>query len=410
MVINGDCLIEANLGKFQQFIGNTRLIKGNIFMSKQKPFKRSRAEPFKISDAPDERIRAYIQKIATGPNLSKDLTRDEAEDGLTLLLEKSVSDVRAAVFLIASRIKIETADETLGYWWALDRTTKKQKVKLDRLLQIADAFDGFQRIPYFGFYAIPVIAELGLPAYGLSALPLPPKHGITFEDMLINHYGVAANQTFEKRKILIEQFGFGFLGTVQCHSALEGLRHLREEVIKRTCLSTLEKMLIPLQAKENFLATHYFHKGFETSMLEVAKHSPFDTTLIGNGMEATTLYGVHKKSNVFIQSGKEKEQEKKIDYTIIMNEPTVKQIQSAFTELKAVSSSRAQVAGLGEAALNGGEGPAASIIGYHAATLCHLVGQASDLQTTYDKAIQILNSKTCYQKLMEFLEECKRKD
>jgi hypothetical protein len=38
------------------------------------------------------------------------------------------------------------------------------------------------------------------------------------------------------------------------------------------------------------------------------------------------------------------------------------------------------------------------------------VGQASDLQTTYDKAIQILNSKTCYQKLMEFLEECKRKD
>jgi anthranilate phosphoribosyltransferase len=119
---------------------------------------------------------------------------------------------------------------------------------------------------------------------------------------------------------------------------------------------------------------------------------------------------VHKKSNVFIQSGKEKEQEKKIDYTIIMNEPTVKQIQSAFTELKAVSSSRAQVAGLGEAALNGGEGPAASIIGYHAATLCHLLGQASDLQTTYDKAIQILNSKTCYQKLMEFLEECKRKD
>ncbi len=358
------------------------------------------------SNAPDERIRAYIEKIATGPRLSKDLTRDEAEDGLTLLLEQSVSDVRAAVFLIASRIKIETAEETLGYWRALDRTTKKHKVKLDRLLQIADAFDGFQRIPYFGFYAIPVIAELGLPAYGHSALPLPPKHGITFEDMLINHYQVPANHNLEQRAELIEKFGFGYLGTEQCHPALEGLRHLREEVIKRTCLSTLEKMLLPLEAKQNFLATHYFHKGFEASMLEVAKHSAFDKTLVGNGMEGTTLYGVHKKNNVFIQSGKEQAQEKKIDCASIMNEPTAQRIQSAFAELKAVPSSRKQVAGLGEAALNGGEGPAAPLIAYQAATICHLLGIVPDIQTGFDSATQILNSKTSYSKLMEYIEEC----
>ena len=34
------------------------------------------------SGDPDERIRAYIQKIATGLRMSKDLTQDEAEDGL----------------------------------------------------------------------------------------------------------------------------------------------------------------------------------------------------------------------------------------------------------------------------------------------------------------------------------------
>lgn len=359
------------------------------------------------SDAPDERMRAYIEKIATGPRLSKNLTLEEAEDGMTLLLEQSVSDVRAAVFLIASRIKIETADESLGYWRALDGAMQRQKVVLDRLLQIADTFDGFQRIPYFGFYAIPVIAELGLPAYGHSALPLPPKHGITFEDMLINHYRVPADHSLEQRAQLIEKFGFGYLGTEQCHPALERLRPLREEVIKRTCLSMLEKMLMPLEAKENFLATHYFHKGFETSMLAVAKASQFTATLIGNGMEGATLYGVHKKANVFIQSGKEEVQEKKIDCTSIMNEPTAQQIQSAFTELKSVPSSRERVAGLGEAALNGGAGPAAPIIAYQAASLCHLLGIFPDVQTGFDSATQILNSKTCYQKLMEYLEECR---
>ena len=362
------------------------------------------------SDAPDERIRAYIEKIATGPRLSKDLTRAEAEDALTLLLEQSVTDVRAAVFLIASRIKIETAEETLGYWQALTHTTMHQKIKRDRLLQIADAFDGFERVPYFGFYAIPVIAQLGLPAYGHSALPLPPKHGITFEDLLINHYRVPADHSFEQRAGLIEQFGFGYLGTEQCHPALEKLRHLREEVIKRTCLSTLEKMLMPLEAEQNFLATHYFHKGFETSMLEVAKHSPFDTTLIGNGMEGTTLYGVHKKANVFFQSGKEEGQENKINSDRVMNETTAQQIQSAFVELKAIPSSREKVAELGEAALNGGEGPAAPIIAWQAANLTHLLEVSPDLQATYDQALEILKSKTCYQKLMEYLEECKKLD
>ena len=64
----------------------------------------------------DNRMKSYLQKIATGPKMSKDLTEMEAEDVLDLILKKKVSKVQSAVFLIAARMKLETLDENIGYW------------------------------------------------------------------------------------------------------------------------------------------------------------------------------------------------------------------------------------------------------------------------------------------------------
>ena len=92
------------------------------------------------SDA-SERMKSYLQKIAAGPKMSKDLTRDEAEDALSLILNDEVSSERAAVFLIAARMKLETLEENIGYWKALDATTVTQEIKFDKLVQVAEAFD-----------------------------------------------------------------------------------------------------------------------------------------------------------------------------------------------------------------------------------------------------------------------------
>ena len=140
-----------------------------------------------------ERIKTYIGKIATGPNQSKDLTEEEADDALTLILNGAVSPVQSAILLIAARMKRETLEENIGYWRAMDRTTHKYLVQVDRLLQVADPFDGFNRVSYFGFYTLPVIAALGLPAFGHSALSLPPKFGITFQDIAHQHYKVPSD-------------------------------------------------------------------------------------------------------------------------------------------------------------------------------------------------------------------------
>ena len=75
----------------------------------------------------ENRMKAYLQKIAAGPKLSKNLTENEAEDALSLILDGKISQVRIAVFLIAARMKIETVPENIGYWRALQKrmTIKK---------------------------------------------------------------------------------------------------------------------------------------------------------------------------------------------------------------------------------------------------------------------------------------------
>ena len=48
---------------------------------------------------PEERMQGYLQKIAAGPKLSKDLTEDEAEDALSLILDEKVSQVLSLIHI-----------------------------------------------------------------------------------------------------------------------------------------------------------------------------------------------------------------------------------------------------------------------------------------------------------------------
>ena len=354
--------------------------------------------------APESRMKDYLQKIAAGPRLSKDLTEEEAQDALGLILDDRVSKVRAGAFLIAARMKLETLPENIGYWRALQTHVVPVTVDLDQLLQIADPFDGFQRIPYFGFYAIPVIAQLGLPVYGHSALPLPPKFGITFEQILQEHYAVTEGH---QRMALLEKHRFSYLSTADTLPQLEALRPLRTEIVKRPMLATLEKILMPVKARQNILATTYFHRGYEVALTEIAKLSEFDKVIIGNGMEGTTLFGIHKETKVFIQDNVEETEQKNLSLQTLYNEETGQRIAEAHEELKPIESNLETIVKLGEKALKTGKGPASLQIASQTGTLTHLCGLFATAQEGFDQALAALESGKVYESLMHWIQDAK---
>jgi anthranilate phosphoribosyltransferase len=275
---------------------------------------------------------------------------------------------------------------------------------LDQLLQIADPFDGFQRIPYFGFYAIPVIAQLGLSVYGHSTLPLPPKFGITFEDILQNQYKVAEGT---QRLALLEKYDFSYLSTADTLPQLESLRSLRTEIVKRPMLATLEKILLPVKARKNILITTYFHRGYETALTEIGKLSEFDKVIVGNGMEGTTLFGVHKEAKVFIQDSSEETKQNNLSLKTLYNEETARRLAEAHEELKPIESSLETIVKLGQNALKAGTGPASLQIASQVGTLTHLCGVFDTAQEGFDQALALLKSGKAYEALMQWIAEAK---
>ena len=127
----------------------------------------------------EELLKSVIQRIATGPEMSKDISRQEAKDSMTAIFNKEISDIRTAIFLIALRMKRETEEENLGVQDAFIDTVKTINIKTDNLVNIADPYDGYTRNIPSSVFILPVLAELGIPAISQGVETVGPKYGCT---------------------------------------------------------------------------------------------------------------------------------------------------------------------------------------------------------------------------------------
>ena len=98
---------------------------------------------FDVADA--TLMRSVIQRVATGPELSKNISRDEARAVMHALLDGSADPVQAGVFLIGLRMKRETDEELKGVMDALNDRTEVVTCTSDDVVAIADPYNGFNR-------------------------------------------------------------------------------------------------------------------------------------------------------------------------------------------------------------------------------------------------------------------------
>jgi anthranilate phosphoribosyltransferase len=90
-------------------------------------------------------MRSCIQRVATGPELSKDISFEEARAAMDAILHGKVGAVQAGVFLIALRMKRETDDENKGVLQAILDVTTTAVAPVDEVFHVADPYDGFTR-------------------------------------------------------------------------------------------------------------------------------------------------------------------------------------------------------------------------------------------------------------------------
>ena len=81
-------------------------------------------------------LRACIQKVATGPEYSKDLSYDEAYHAMRHILSGEADEVQTSIYLISLRMKRETDEENRGTLQALIDTANICTAAVPELVDI----------------------------------------------------------------------------------------------------------------------------------------------------------------------------------------------------------------------------------------------------------------------------------
>ena len=127
---------------------------------------------------------SILKRIATGPELSKDISREEARAGMRLVLDGEVDPVQAGVFLIAMRMKRETDDENRGLLEAIRDATLRATAPVDEVLDLGDPYDGYTRTLPASPFLPAVLGACGVPTVSHGVQSMGPKYGVTHRQVL----------------------------------------------------------------------------------------------------------------------------------------------------------------------------------------------------------------------------------
>src|SRR5437867_781181 len=112
---------------------------GSCSCAAGRPRRRPRPEP--MGERNDHvAVAAALRRIATGPEGSKDLSREEARAAMEAILAGGVEPARAAAFFVALRMKRESDDENLGVLDAIRAATRSAIADVEELVDLADPY------------------------------------------------------------------------------------------------------------------------------------------------------------------------------------------------------------------------------------------------------------------------------
>lgn len=246
-------------------------------------------------------MRSFLQRIATGPEMSKDLSREEARQGMQLILDQQVDPVQSGIFLIALRMKRETDEENLGVLEALLDGTRSAAARVDELVTISDPHNGYvSSLPASPFLPV-VLAACGVPAVSQGLESVGPKFGVTHRHVL-RAAGVHVDLSPEEAAVRVADPGIGWAYVDQrwfC-PRLHDLVHLRTLMVKRSVITTAEVIPQAVRAKrKNHLMTGYVHKPYPPVYARLARHAGYDSALIVRGVEGGVVPSLRQAATMY---------------------------------------------------------------------------------------------------------------
>ena len=350
-------------------------------------------------------MRSIIQRIATGPELSKDISLEEARIGMQGILDAEVDPVQAGIFMIALRMKRETDDEQRGVLDAVRDATNHVVADVDAVVDIADPYDGYNRtIPASPFLA-PLLAECGIPAFSHGLDTVGPKFGITHRHVLAAAgVDVDLNTTQAAARLADPAIGWAYVDQASYAPGLHDLIELRQRMVKRSVITTVEVLSRPIIGRhKTHFVTGYVHKPYPPVYADLARHAGFDSALIIRGVEGGVVPSLRQAGRYFAYIDGGAEVGFDIDPSMLAIDQAYRAVpippdvpQSAKGEgavcLTDVEAGARKAAEFGLAALQGEKGPTYDSLLYAAALVLKHLGRAEHIGTAAVQVRAVLDS------------------
>ena len=348
---------------------------------------------------------SIIQRIATGPDLSKDISLDEARLGMAGVLSGEIDPVRAGIFLIALRMKRETADENRGVLQAILDARDVVTAPVDDVVDIADPYDGYNRtIPASPFLA-PLLAECGVPAFSHGLDAVGPKYGVTHRHVLAAAgVDVGLSTAQAAQRLGDASLGWAYVDQAAYAPTLHDLVELRQRMIKRSVITTVEVLSRPIvgRARTHFV-TGYVHKPYPPVYADLARFAGFDSALIVRGVEGGIVPSLRQPGRYFAYTERGPEQGVDIDPGMLGIDqpsravPIPEEIPQTDRREGAVSLTDVQAAArkaaeYGLAALSGTRGATYDSLVYTGALVLTHLGRARDITEAGEQLRAVLDS------------------
>lgn len=353
-----------------------------------------------------EFMRDVLQRIATGPTLSKDLSREEAQRAMRLVLDGKADLVQAGIFLIALRMKRETDDELAGILDAIHAGITPCEVAVDELLVIVDPYDGYLRSTPAAPFLPAVLAACGMKVLTHGMQDVGPKFGATHEAVLKGAAcPVPADAKAAAKLIENEHCGWAYLPQTTLAPELAALQDLRTRIVKRPCLTTIEvavNVLTPI--KSAHMITGFVHKPYPPIYAQLAAQGGFASSLCIRGVEGGVVPSLSQPSRYFNSVDGQtlmqvdirpssidiNQSDRAVPLPAELSDNSVRSVKSPGNEFAAQLARHAAQNGL--AALTGTEGSMRDSLIYAAAVILHAQGKAESLQDAAELVREVLDN------------------
>jgi anthranilate phosphoribosyltransferase len=350
-------------------------------------------------------MHSIIQRIATGPELSKNISLEEASEGTAAILRGEIDDVQAAIFFIALRMKRETDDENKGVLDAILKRSDSRTAAVDELISLADPYDGINRnLPVAPFIPA-VLAACGLPAvsHGLDAVG--PKFGVTHRHVL-QTADIDVDMSLDTAVARIENpdIGWAYVDQRTFCPGLHDLTGLRQRIVKRQALTTVEVLAKPIAARgKTHLVTGYVHKPYPAKYASLARFAGFEGCLLVCGTEGGVIPSLRQPGMLFRYQDTGMEEpveinpqalgiEQPVRAVPLPDDPAILREGDEIARISDVTRAAAIAAETGLRALSGEPGPAYDSLVYSCALILWHAGRHGSISEAAEQVRQVLDS------------------